>query len=285
MPPRPQYHRHQREILPGGRAVRAARPAAGGEVVNARQFQWRATARDHYVTIGWRGSRTVASVTADPPRHRAGRAFPASPNLWRSLSPDGHRQGGWNHPTAANSHWLTRPARASPTLPGLGATRRSTQNASSRTGPSTCWCARRRASPRCCHGIAARHTPESSTNPARPRQRPLGRHRARSAPARGPKTACSRRPEMLPADSYISRCQRRAPGLRVAIGSLDGSPMEPPASRPGSRFGRTGRTRWVLFTPGAGPTSRPLTPVSPTSTPDIPASPAGQPMPLLAAAA
>jgi len=176
---------------------------------------------------------------------------------------------------------LTRPARASPALPGLGATRRLAQNASSRTEPSAFWCARRRASPRCCQRIEASHTPESSTIPARPRQRPLGHHRTRSAPAHVPKTARSRRPKMLSADSYISRCQRRAPGLRVAIGALDSSPMEPPASRPRSRFGRTGRTRRALFTPGTCPTSQPLTPVSPASAPDIPASPAGQPMPLL----
>lgn len=196
------------------------------------------------------------------------------------MSPEGHRRDGWNRPTAANSRWLTLPARASPALPGLGAACRKAQNASSRTGAPRLAAPGRAPRPGVTRDRSTPHT-RSSTIPVRPRREPLGPHRARSAPAHVPKIAYSRRPKMLPASSYISRCQRRAPGLRVAIGSLDGSPMEPPASRPRSRFGRMGRTSWVLFTPGTGPTGQPLTPVSPTGAPDDLASPAGQPMSLL----
>jgi hypothetical protein len=86
----------------------------------------------------------AASAAADPPRHWAGRAFPALPNLWRSVSPNGHHRGGSSRSKAARpgpaaraarpGSGLTHPARGGRTQPGLGAARLAPQNASSRTG-------------------------------------------------------------------------------------------------------------------------------------------------------
>jgi hypothetical protein len=205
-------------------------------------------------------------VAADPPRHGAGRAFPASPNLWRSLSPAGHRRGGWNRPTAASSRWLTRLARTALTPPGLEAARRLVQNASSRAGPDA-FRHRETRLARVLPQIETRHTPFSSATPARPRQEPLGHHRARISTAAHSEDHTS----LLTRDASsqlvhltLSKTSTRAPrDDRPARGQ----PMEPPASRPRSRFGRWAPDPEDDVHVSVGPANQPLVPASPTGSP------------------
>jgi len=153
------------------------------------------------------------------------------------------------------------------------------QNASSRARPRAC---RREAtrSTLVSSQDGTRHAPLHSTIPAKSRQRPLGPHRARVSTGGRSEDRTRRRPKVLPASSYIPRCQRRAPGLRAAIGLLEACRWDPLLHGRDPTSVQLRPTRRMLFTSVTCLTSRPLTPVSPAGTSSMLASPARQPMPL-----
>lgn len=86
---------------------------------------------------------------------------------------------------------------------------------------------------------------------------------------------------MLPANSCIPRCQRRAPELRVVIGPISAGSMRPRASRRQPRFGRLSRPCPGAVHARRDPDGiRPLAPVSLADATGGEASLVFQPMPL-----
>jgi hypothetical protein len=104
----------------------------------------------------------------------------------------------------------------------------------------------------------------------KPRQRLLDTHRARlTSNAPDPTIRSCGRPKMLPANSCIPRCQRRAPEFRVMVVPVRGT-TRPAASRPWPHFGQH-PSLWVpaLFTWDGHFEDRRLTSASPSGAPGV----------------
>jgi hypothetical protein len=195
----------------------------------AERIRWAA----HRLTqAGCSSVAARAASAADPPRPWAGRAFPVSPNLRRSLSPHRNRRGSSNcraslRRRACGARSLTSSlsldrcgqGRAdAPRLRGSAAHR--PERLESYRSPLIISVGR-------CTSLWVATRAEALTHPFA-RLSPRGLVKDPSVPTElgqfpALHLAASSlfRPKMLPVNSCIPRCQRRAPELRVAIDSLE----------------------------------------------------------------